>query len=314
MVRYILRRLLYSFAVLLGVLVLVFVTIRLSPQDPVKDMLRRSRSAQGNINPVEYAQLKHRMGLDRPLPVQFVDYIGDIARGDFGESYVQRGRTVNEILRRGIPVSLQIGLLSLGIQIALGGLVGITAAARQNSLFDRTAMAISIWLGSIPQLVVGIFLIVFFGVQLGWLPIRGWGTAEGFILPLATLSLYGIGQFARFDRAAVLEQLRQDFVRTARAKGLDERRILFRHVLRNALIPIITFIGPSIAFLIVGNFVVETMFGIPGIAYYAINALTRGDYPVAQATVVLFAAFTMAVNLVIDLTYGTIDPRVRISR
>jgi len=314
MVGYILRRLLYSFAVLLGVLMLVFVTIRLSPQDPVKDMLRRSRSAQGNINPVEYEKLQRQMGLDRPLPVQFVDYLGDIARGDFGESYVQRGRSVNEILRRGIPVSLQIGLLSLGIQIALGGLVGITAAARQNSLFDRTAMAIAIWLGSIPQLVVGIFLIVFFGVQLGWLPIRGWGTAQGFILPLATLSLYGIGQFARFDRAAVLEQMRQDFVRTARAKGLDERHILFRHVLRNALIPIVTFVGPSIAFLIVGNFVVETMFGIPGIAYYAIHPLTRRDAPVAQATVVLVAAFTMTVNLVIDLTYGIIDPRVRITR
>ncbi len=314
MIRYLLRRLLYSFAVLLGVLALIFVTIRLSPQDPVKAMLRLSRSAQGNINPEEYAAMKHRMGLDRPIPVQFADYVGDVVRGDFGDSYVQRGRTVNEILGKGIPVSATIGLLSLGIQIVLGGLIGIYAAARQNSTYDRTAMAISIWLGSIPQLVVGIFLIVFFGVQLRWLPIREWGTAQGLILPLATLSLYGIAQFARFDRAVVLEQMRQDFVRTARAKGVSERRILYRHVLRNALIPIVTFIGPSVAFLVVGNFVVETMFGIPGIAYYSITALLQGDYPVAQATVFLFAAFTMGVNLLIDLAYGVIDPRVRINR
>ncbi len=314
MVRYLTRRLLYSLAVLLGVLVLIFVTVRLSPQDPVKEMLRRTRTAQGVIDPVEYAKTRHRMGLDRPLTAQFVDYVRDAVRGDFGDSYIQRGRSVRGIVGKGVPVSFQIGMISLGIQILLGGLIGIYAAAKQNSLFDRAAMAISIWLGSIPQLVVGIFLIVFFGVQLRWLPIRGWGTLEGMIMPIATLSLYGIAQFARFDRSAVLEQTRLDFVRTARAKGVGERQILFRHVLRNALIPIITFIGPSVAFLIVGNFVVETMFGIPGIAYYSITALTQGDYPVAQATVFLFAAFTMAVNLITDLAYGVIDPRIRIDR
>ncbi len=312
MVRYLIRRLLYSIAVLIGVLALIFVTIRLSPQDPVMAMLRLGRSAQGSINPEEYAAMRHTLGLDRPIPIQFLDYIGDVIRGDFGVSYVQRGQTVSEILAKGIPASAAVGLISLGIQIVLGGLVGITAAARQNSTFDRTAMATSIWLGSIPQLVVGIFLIVIFAVQLRWLPVRGWGQADGLILPLATLSLYGIAQFARFDRAAVLEQLHQDYVRTARAKGVGERRILYHHVLRNALIPIVTFIGPSVAFLVVGNFVVETMFGIPGIAFYSIQALLQGDYPVAQATVFLFAAFTMIVNLVIDLLYGVIDPRVRI--
>jgi ABC-type dipeptide/oligopeptide/nickel transport system permease component len=312
MLRYLIRRLLYSCAVLFGVLVLIFVTIRLSPQDPVMDALRRSRS-QGNINPEEYEEMRQRMGLDRPIAVQFVDYVGDVLHGDFGDSYIQR-RPVSEILAKGIPVSMKVGLVALGIQIVLGGLIGVFAAAKQNSLYDRTSMATAIWLGSIPQLVVGIFLIVIFGVQLRWLPIRGWGTLEGWILPLATLSLYGIAQFARFDRAAILEQMRQDFVRTARAKGLSERRVLVGHVLRNALIPIITFIGPSVAFLMVGNFVVETMFGIPGIAYYSISALTRGDYPVAQATVFLFAAFTILVNLAIDLAYGVIDPRVRIYR
>lgn len=313
MLGYVIRRLVFSLIVLWGIITLVFFVARASPQDPVMAVLRQNATAVGQVNPEEYERMKRQLGLDRPLIVQYLDYITDLARGDFGQSIVQRNRDVSDILLRGVPVSVQIALLGLGLQFVIGSTVGIWAAARQNQWFDRSSMAIAIWLGSIPQLVVGIVLIVIFGVQLGWLPIHGWGSAQHRILPVATLAITGIAAYARFGRAATLEQINQDFVRTAKAKGLSERRVLFGHVLRNALIPIITFVGPSIAFVITGNFIVETLFGVPGVAFYAVSSLIQNDYPVMQATVILWAVAIMVVNLLTDLAYGVIDPRVRLS-
>ncbi len=312
MLAYIIRRVLYSVLVIFGVLFTVFTVARLSPVDPVKYVLQQSGRNVGDVDPVEYANMRHQLGLDRPIVVQFVAYVGDVLRGDFGKSIIQRGRNVSDIMGRGIPVSLHLALMGLGLQFVLGNLLGIVAAARQNSLFDRLAMGTAIVAGSVPQLVWGVVFIVIFAVQLRWLPIRGWETPRHWILPTLTIAIAGLAAYARFGRAVVLEQMRQDFVRTARAKGLAESRVLFRHVLRNALVPIVTFVGPSFAFLVTGNFVVETMFGVPGVAFYAITSSVQGDYPVMQATVLMISVAIMAVNLVIDVLYGVIDPRIRL--
>ncbi len=312
MLAYIIRRVLYSVLVIFGVLFTVFAVARLSPVDPVKYVLQQSGRNVGDVDPVEYANMRHQLGLDRPIVVQFVAYVGDVLRGDFGKSIIQRGRNVSDIMGRGIPVSLHLALMGLGLQFILGNLLGIVAAARQNSLFDRLAMGTAIVAGSVPQLVWGVVFIVIFAVQLRWLPIRGWETPRHWILPTLTIAIAGLAAYARFGRAVVLEQMRQDFVRTARAKGLAESRVLFRHVLRNALVPIVTFVGPSFAFLVTGNFVVETMFGVPGVAFYAITSSVQGDYPVMQATVLMISVAIMAVNLIIDVLYGVIDPRIRL--
>lgn len=313
MLAYIIRRLLYSIVVIIGVLFTVFAVARLSPVDPVKYVLQQTGRNIGDVDPVEYAKMRHQLGLDRPIPVQFADYVVGVLHGDFGKSIVNQGRSVTDILGRGIPVSLQLAFMGLGLQFLLGNLLGILAAARQNSVFDRLTMGLAIVAGAVPQLVWGVVFIVVFAVQLRWLPIRGWGSPKHWVLPTLTIAISGLAAYARFGRAAVLEQVRQDFVRTARAKGLQERQVLFRHILRNALVPIVTFVGPSFAFLVTGNFVVETMFGVPGVAFYAINSSIHGDYPVMQATVLLISIMIMAVNLLIDILYGVIDPRIRLT-
>lgn len=313
MLGYIVRRVLFSVVTLFGIITVVFFVARLSPQDPVMEILQLNQTSQGTVDPVAYARMKHQLGLDRPLAVQYISYLGDLLHGDLGVSIVQRNETVSSILLRGIPVSLEVALTGLALQFLIGSSTGIWAAARQNQGFDRTAMGLAIWLGSIPQLVLGSVFMVVLGVKLHWLPIHGWGGFHYWIMPVATLAITGVAAYARFGRAATLEQINQDFVRTAKAKGLSESRVLFRHVLRNALIPILTFVGPSLAFIITGNFVVETLFGIPGVAYYAVTSLIKNDYPVMQATVILWAVAIMVVNLATDLLYGVIDPRVRLS-
>jgi len=174
-------------------------------------------------------------------------------------------------------------------------------------------MGLAIIASAVPELVWGVVFIVVFAMELRWLPIRGWDTPKHWILPTLTIAISGIGTYARFGRAVVLDQMRQDFVRTARAKGLQEQRVLFKHILSNALIPIVTFVGPSFAFLITGDFIVETMFGVPGIAFYAVVASIHGDYPVIQSTVLLITIMIMTVNLCVDLIYGIIDPRIRLN-
>lgn len=309
---YVIRRVLSSIVVTVGVFLTVFVLVRLTPLDPVRYLLQQSGRNAGFIDPVEYAALRHQLGLDQPVQVQFVSYVNGVLHGDFGMSIINPGRRVSDILARGIPVSLHLSLMGLGLQFILGNLFGIFAAAHRNSLFDRLGLSIAILAGAVPQLVWGAVLIIIFGVQLRWLPIRGWDTPQHWILPTLTLAVSGIADYARFGRAATLEQIRKNYVRTARAKGVHENRVLLHHVLRNSLIPIITFVGPSFAFVIAGNFVVETMFGVPGVAFYAITASIQGDYPVIQATVLLIAIMITTVNLFVDLTYGVIDPRIRI--
>ena len=312
MLAYVIRRILYNLLILFGITFAVFAVARLSPIDPVKYVLQQSGRAVGDVDPVEYARVRHQLGLDRPIVVQFVDYVGDLARGDLGVSIVNQGRRVSDILGRGVPVSLQLSSMALAVQFLVGTLLGTLAASRQNSLFDRAVMGTSIVAGSVLALVWGVILLVPFGVTLRWFPIRGWDSPRHWVLPVLSIAASGIAVYARFGRGAVLEQIRQDFVRTAHAKGLDGHRVLFGHVLRNALVPIVTFVGPAFAATLFGNFVIETMFGVPGVAYYAVRSSITGDYPVIQATVLIFSIAIMTVNLATDVLYRLIDPRIRV--
>jgi peptide/nickel transport system permease protein len=312
MLRYLVRRIGFSVLVLYGIITLVFFVARLSPQDPVLAILRLNATSHGQVDPVEYARVRHQLGLDEPLLVQYLRYLTNLAHGNLGDSIMQH-RSVMDILVKGVPVSLQLSLAGLVLQVVIGTVIGVWAAAHQNRRFDRLAMGLAIWFGAIPQLVVGVVLMVVFGVKLRWFPIHGWGGLSHWVMPLITLTVTGVASYARFSRAATLEQINQDFARTARAKGLTQRRVLFGHVLRNAMIPILTFVGPSLAFIITGNFIIETMFGIPGVAYYAITSLINNDYPVMQATVILWGVAIMVINLATDLAYGAIDPRVRLA-
>ena len=313
MLAYVIRRLLYNLLILFGITFVVFAVARLSPIDPVKYVLQQSGRAVGDVDPVEYARLRQQLGLDRPIPVQFADYLGDLSRGDLGVSIVNQGRKVSDILGQGLPVSLQLATMALAVQFVVGTVLGTLAAARQNSPFDRLVMGGSIVAGAIPSLVWGVILLVPFAVTLGWFPIRGWDSPRHWVLPVLSIAAGGMATYARFGRGAVLEQIRQDFVRTAHAKGLGGHRVLFRHVLKNAMVPIVTFVGPAFAATLFGNFVIETMFGIPGIAYYAVRSSITGDYPVIQATVLMFSIAIMTVNLITDLLYGLIDPRIRVT-
>ncbi len=313
MLAYVIRRILYNLLILFGIIFVVFAIARLSPIDPVKYVLQQSGRAVGDVDPVEYARMRTQLGLDRPILVQFVDYLGDLLRGDLGVSIVNQGRKVSDILGQGLPVSLQLSAMALAVQFVVGTVLGTLAASRQNSLFDRLVMGSSVVAGSIPALVWGVLLLVPFAVALRWFPIRGWDTPRHWVLPVLSLAASGIATYARFGRGAVLEQIRQDFVRTAHAKGLDANQVLFGHVLRNAMVPIVTFVGPAFAATIFGNFVIETMFSIPGIAFYAVRSSITGDYPVIQATVMLFSIAIMTVNLVTDVLYGLIDPRIRVA-
>jgi ABC-type dipeptide/oligopeptide/nickel transport system permease component len=313
MLAYVIRRILYNLLILFGIIFVVFAIARLSPIDPVKYVLQQSGRAVGDVDPVEYARMRNQLGLDRPILVQFADYLGDLLRGDLGVSIVNQGRKVSDILGQGLPVSLQLSAMALAVQFAVGTVLGTVAASRQNSLFDRLVMGSSVVAGSIPALVWGVLLLVPFAVTLRWFPIRGWDTPRHWVLPVLSLAAAGIATYARFGRGAVLEQIRQDFVRTAHAKGLNANQVLFGHVLRNAMVPIVTFVGPAFAATIFGNFVIETMFSIPGIAFYAVRSSITGDYPVIQATVMLFSIAIMTVNLVTDVLYGLIDPRIRVA-
>lgn len=313
MAAYVIRRLLANIVILFGIVFVVFAIARLSPIDPVKYVLQTTGRNVGDVDPVEYAKMRHQLGLDRPILVQFGLYLRDLSHLNFGKSIINPGRSVGEILAKGVPVSLELAGLGLASQVLLGSLIGVLAASRQNTLFDRVVMGTAIIAGSVPVLVWGVLLIIPFGVKLHWFPIVGWGGPKHFIMPVTALTIGGAAAYARFTRAAVLEEIRKDFVRTAEAKGLAGRSVLFRHVLRNAMVPIVTFVAPSLAFVIYGNFVIETMFGIPGIAYYAITSTIHGDYPTIQATVLIFAFVIMTINLLTDVIYGLIDPRIRVA-
>jgi ABC-type dipeptide/oligopeptide/nickel transport system permease component len=256
--------------------------------------------------------LNAKYGLDKPILQQYWDYlVGVVTRFDFGPSYKLTNRTVNDIISDFFPVSIQLGLMAMAIATTVGLSLGIISALNQNKLGDYLAMFFAIVGVSIPTFVIGPLLVIIFAVQLKILPTGGWGTPQQMILPAIVLALEPTALIARYTRSSMLEVIRQDYVRTARAKGLHETSIIIAHALRNALIPVITVGGVLLAVVVTGSFFVETIFGIPGIGRYFVTAIGSRDYPVIMGTTLLLATVVTVMNLVVDLVYGFLDPRIR---
>ena len=303
--RYVLIRLVASIPVLLGVVIAVFMMVRLVPGDPVKIILAGSRTTEE-----QQENLRRQLGLDKPIPVQFVAFMGDLAQGDLGTSYRSK-RSVAEEIRIRIPNTLKLTAAALVITVVSGVVIGVIAATRKGSWIDLASMFVATIAVSVPGFWFGLMLIMFFSVRLGWFPVSGSGSWKHLILPAATLGLRSSAVLARVTRSTMLEVLNNDYVRTARSKGLRERTVIYRHALRNTLIPVVTLAGLELGGLLTGAFIVETVFAYPGLGALAIQALSQRDFPLIQGVVLVTAVAYVVINLLVDVLYGVLDPRIR---
>jgi len=304
MVRYVLSRLLQAIPTLLLISFLTFIMGYLAPGDPIRMILGE------HSDPQTVAQVRHELGLDQPWYVQYGRFVWSAVKGDFGISLYNR-RPVGDVIRESFPATATLAVLAILLAIAVGIPAGIIAAVFHNRLPDRLSMA-GVVLGiSVPNFVLATLLILLVSVRLGWLPVAGWGAPEYLVLPVLVLAARPSASIARFTRTSMLEVLQQDYIRTARAKGVPERAVILKHALPNALLPVVTVIGNAFGYLLTGSFIVETVFAVPGVGYKSIEAILRRDYPVIQATTLLFAFLFIAVNLFVDILYTRLDPRVR---
>jgi oligopeptide transport system permease protein len=305
MLRYVIRRLLITIPMVLIVLTLTWSLIRLAPGT--------FYSSERALPPAIERNIREKYGLDRPWYVQYGKMIGNTLRGDFGTSLQYEGRTVNDILARTIPVSASIGLMAYLLALVVGVTVGTIAAVRQNSGADYGSMAFAMLGISLPNFVLGPLLVLIFSLTLYWFPPARWDgvPSRSMVLPVLTLSAIYMAYIARLTRAGMLEVLRADYIRTARAKGLDERRIVLRHALRAGLLPVVSYTGPALALLISGTVVVERIFALPGVGNYFVNANLNRDEPLILGIVAFISVVILIFNLLVDVAYGFIDPRVR---
>jgi ABC-type dipeptide/oligopeptide/nickel transport system permease component len=311
MLRFLARRTASIVFVMFSLTFLTFVIGRLAPGDPILQMMGLHR------DPATYARLTHLYGFDRPLIEQYLGYVAGLLRGNFGLSFHYEGRPVWELIAQGLPVSTQVGGLAMLLSLLLGVPMGILAALKQNTSVDYGVIGLTLVFYSVPTFVIiplvwGVNLALF---RAGYpsLPQAGWGTPQHVILPVLVLAAANVGYIARLTRSSVLEVLRDDYVRTAYAKGLRRRTIISRHVLRNALLPIITYIGPTLAFLITGAFVVENLLNVPGLGRISVEAIGQRDYPVIQGTTILLGFTVVMMNLLTDILYHVFDPRIQLT-
>jgi peptide/nickel transport system permease protein len=312
MLAFIARRLLATIPVLAMVAVFVFLMLRLTPADPAAII------AGDNANAQQVAQIRAKLGLDQPLLTQFGIWTGRLLQGDFGESFFFK-KTVAELIAQRLEPTLALATATILLSVLVAVPLGVIAAYRHESWVDRLVMAFSVFGFSVPVFVIGYLLIYVFAIELAWLPVQGYRPLSGgfgpflerLILPACTLSVIYIALIARITRASMLEVMNEDYIRTARAKGLTDVAILVRHGLRTAAIPIVTVIGIGIAILIGGVVVTESVYGIPGIGRLTVDAVLARDFPTIQAVVLLFSFVYVLVNLAIDLAYVFLDPRIR---
>jgi oligopeptide transport system permease protein len=304
MLRFTVRRLIGAVPTLLLIVTVSFFLMHVAPGGPFD----RERIVPPEIE----ARLAHAYHLDEPLPLQFLRYLGDLARGDFGPSLKYKDFTVTELIWGGFPTSLKLGGLAMLFAFVAGVSIGTLAALRQNSSADYSAMGIAMTGIVIPNFVLAPLLTLVFGLWLSWLPVGGWGDEVKFmVLPVIALSLYQVGFIARLTRGSMIEVLRTNYVRTARAKGLPERITLLRHALKPALLPVISYLGPAVINTITGSVVVEQIFGIPGIGRYFVQAALNRDYTLVMGVTIFYGVLIIFANLAVDLLYGVLDPRIR---
>jgi len=302
---YMLRRLAFAVPTLFVIILASFLLMHLAPGGPFDELV--------DLDPAVLENLRAAYKLDDPVWSQFLNYVAGLLRGDFGPSLVYRELKVGQIVATGLPVSVTLGLSAMTIGLVLGIFCGIVAALRQNSFLDYSVMAVAMTGVAVPTFVTAPILIMVFGVYLGWLPISGWngGDFRHLILPVLALALPKIAALARITRGAMLEALTTDYVRTARAKGLRERKVIIRHVLRPVFIPVVSYLGPAIAAVMTGSVVIEKIFGLPGIGRAFVDGALNRDYPVVMGIVIVYAVFILILNLLADLVYGYLDPRIR---
>lgn len=305
MIRHFLRRLLYTLPALWLILTMVFLLIHIVPGDPVLQMLGEDARAE------DLAQLRHSLGLDQPLGVQYVHYLEGLAHGDWGQS-LRYSAPVRLIVVQRFPATLELSLAALAVCLAISIPVGVFSARRRGSKGDHAASFLTLLGLSVPNFALGPILILVFSIEIGWLPVSGRGGIGHLILPAATLGAALAAILTRMVRGSMIEELSSDYVRTARAKGISETAVLFRHAFPNALISVITIVGLQFGSLLAGTIVTETIFSWPGIGRLAVQAISARDYPLLQGCILIIAVSYVAVNLLTDLVYAVVDPRVRL--
>lgn len=305
MLRYVLRRFLWAVPTLFVIVSVSFFLIRVAPGGPFNQ--------EKGLNPVIKANLERAFHLDQPLWKQYLAYLYNLLHGDFGPSYNLPDFTVGELFAAGLPVSIQLGGMALVLALVLGGLLGVVAALYQNKPADYAVIAAATAGSTIPNFVIAPLFQLFFALTLKWLPVGGWGDGAfvNKIGPVITLMLPQLAIVARLMRGAMIEALRSHHIRTARALGLSDYSVVIRHALRGALLPVISYAGPAAAALLTGSMIVETIFAIPGVGRYFVEAALNRDYTLVMGTVVVVAIFTILFNLIVDILYAAVDPRVR---
>ena len=299
---YILKRVLLAILTIWIVITITFFVMHAVPGGPFMSEKAISKEAQ--------AALEAKYGLDKPLTEQYFTYLKDIVtRFDFGPSLKQRGRQVIDVIVDGMRTSVKLGLIAAVMAAIFGVVLGALAALRRNTVLDKTIMVITTAFISMPSFIMGTFLLLFLSVKLGWVPANG-STGAGLVLPVITLSLSPMANITRLTRSSMLDVLGQDYIRTARAKGVSSRKIIFGHALKNSLIPVLTYVAPMLAFIVTGSMVVEQIFAVPGIGRQFVSSINNRDYTMIMGTTIVLASLIVIMNLVTDILYKVVDPRI----
>lgn len=304
MAKYILKRLGIGVLTLFVLITVTFFLTRMMPGSPF-DI--------SNLTPANQERMISFYGLDRPLTEQYIQYIGNLLRGDFGVSYKKAGVTVNELIKTLAPATMKLGIISYGVALVLGTALGIWMAVTKRELVRGSILAFSTFGVSLPNFVLALMLMLVFGVFLQWFPVLGLSTPKHYVLPVITQAVYPIAQISRLVKSSYTEAMQQDYVVMARAKGLKKRRIALVHILKNAMLPVITASGPMIAFLLTGSFVVENIFTIPGIGKEFVNAVSNRDYTVVMGLTIFIGALIIVCNLIADVLCALVDPRMKMA-
>ncbi len=305
MTQYIIRRFLSFIPVLLAVTIFTFVLVRIIPGGPF------DRIGDKTLPPEIVANLEAKYHLDKPVWQQYLEYLWNLAHFDLGPSFSYRTQTVNDIVSGSFPISAQLGAMSMGLALIIGIPAGCLAALKHNTTIDYGSTFVAILGRSIPSLVMGPVMIWVFALKLGLFPVARWEGPEYWVLPVVTLGTSLSAGITRLTRGSLLQVMQEDYIRTARAKGLREAVVVMRHALKNSLIPVVTILGPMFAAVLTGTFVVEQIFGIPGLGKHFVTSIGNRDYPVVLGVTLLYALFLVVANLVVDITYAWLDPRIR---
>ena len=305
--RYIIKRIIWMIPVLIGVIVIVFSISYFTPGDPVMNIL-----GSAGYTPERYAMKQAELGLDKPFFTQLVTYIWNVfTKLDFGKSFASYIPVASEIANR-LPITIRINLMSIALMVVVGLPLGFMSALKQYSALDTSLTAFALIIAAIPAFVLAVLAALLFAVQLRWLPLTGIATWKAWILPVGCSALGGIAVYTRYARTTMLEVIRQDYIRTARAKGLREGVVIRKHALINCMIPLTTVVGSFIATVFSGSIIVETIFAIPGMGMYLMGGIIARDYPVTNGVVFIISVLICAVNLIVDILYAIIDPRIRV--